>query len=304
MHLVGMDVGGTNLRVGVFDGLDLVWERRFEADFAGICAENHHPLEKILEIIFEAVSQAIAEFPDISAAGMGFPGFIDPQTGRLASSPNLPGLCDVDLATPFSSRFEIPFRVENDALAAAYGEHALSGRSSLIYVGLGTGVGGGLVLKGMPYPGERGVAMEIGHLIVEPGGRPCGCGNRGCLEQYASASGVAKSYLEKTGKALNAREIASLAESGDREAIACFGEAGQNLAAALAHVLKVVDVPQVIVGGGLSQSWHLMKRSFDAKLEEDLIPVLRGKIGVAVSNSGDRAGMLGAALLTARSGSF
>ena len=232
---------------------------------------------------------------------MGFPGFIDPENGLLASSPNLPGLCDVDFATPFSARFEIPFLIENDALAAAYGEHVLSGRSSLVYVGLGTGVGGGLILKGRPYPGESGVAMEIGHLIVEPGGRPCGCGNRGCLEQYASASGVAKSYLEKTGKGIDAKKIAMLAESGDRDAAACFGLAAQSLAAALAHVLKVVDVPHVIVGGGLSQSWHLMKRDFHARLEEDLIPVLRGKIGVEVSNSGDRAGMLGAALLTARS---
>ncbi|HQT24982.1 MAG TPA: ROK family protein [Burkholderiales bacterium] len=299
MLLAGMDVGGTNFRIGVFEGRDLIWEKRFEADFSSLCRTK--PAEEsesmIMSTMASALSEAFREHPGIRAIGIGFPGFIDPGTMRVASSPNLPGLAHVDLRTPLSSRFGIPVIVENDALAAAYGEQAFSPGENLIYVGLGTGVGGGLILQGKPYPGEHGVAMEIGHIIVEAGGRPCGCGNSGCLERYASASGITLSYREREGKTLSSKDVALLAEKGEASAIASFGLAGSMLGFALSHILKVVDVSSVVIGGGLSESWHLLGASFGKRLESDLIPVLRGKCEVRVSASGDKAGMLGAACL-------
>ena len=119
------------------------------------------------------------------------------------------------------------------------------------------------------------------------------------MEQYASASGVSISYTiqNSTKQKLTAHQIAELARSGDKDAQAAYNKAGEALAKALAHVLKVVDVPNVVIGGGMSQAWDLMQGAFDARLEADLIPVLRGKIKVNISTSGDQAGMLGAALL-------
>lgn len=297
--LIGIDVGGTNFRVGVFSGLEKRYEKRFEADFSVICrSEPNEAHGAILSTLTSAISEALSDFPEVRAIGIGFPGFIDPESMKIASSPNLPNLRDVDIVFPLSEKFALPVIVENDALAAAYGESLICGASSLIYMGLGTGVGGGLVLKGKPYPGERGVAMEIGHLIVEEGGRPCGCGNCGCLEQYASASGVSKSYLEFSGKRLSSREIAELARQGDADACLAFDLAGRTLGQALAHVLKVADVSHVVIGGGLSESWPLMEKAFAKRLEADLIPVLRGKTIVAVSKARDGAGMLGAAMLS------
>ena len=298
MNLIGIDVGGTNFRVGVFSGLDKLFEKRFEADFSVLC--RSHPTEAhsvILSTLASAISEALSGFPMVRGVGIGFPGFIDPQSMKIASSPNLPNLADVDIAGPLSEKFGLPVIVENDALAAAYGESFFCGISSLIYVGLGTGVGGGIVLKGNPYTGEHGVAMDIGHIIVEEGGRPCGCGNCGCLEQYASASGVSKSYLESSGKKISAREIAELAVQGNEAAVSAFDRAGTTMGGALAHILKVVDIPHVVIGGGLSASWHLMERTFRERLEADLVPVLRGKTNVAVSKAQDGAGMLGAAKL-------
>ena len=114
------------------------------------------------------------------------------------------------------------------------------------------------------------------------------------MEQYASASGVALSYTKQT---LTAQQIAELARASNKEAQVAYSKAGEALATALAHVLKVVDVPNVVIGGGMSGAWDLMQNAFDARLEKDLIPVLRGKIKVNISSSGDQAGMLGAALL-------
>lgn len=298
---IGVDVGGTNLRVGVVQRHQLLWETRHHADFSSICRSYDAPLalEQIVGELDLAIEQARKQFPGVAAVGIGFPGFIDPHTHRVALSPNLPGLLDVDIAQPLARRLGLPLRIENDALAAAWGEYLLAEprAESMIYLGLGTGVGGGLVLDGKPYPGQHGVAMEVGHLTVQASGRPCGCGNRGCLEQYASASGVAISYRELSGAALNAQQIALLAEQGNRDAQQAYRIAAEMLAVALAHILKVVDVEQVVIGGGMSAAWPLLQPAFDNCLYDELIPALRDRVRVVPARAGDRAGMLGAACL-------
>jgi len=295
---IGIDIGGTNLRLGVFDDLTLLEESRHQAEFSQIC-KNNNPNEawkKILHVLAKAISMCLSKHPDIQAIGIGFPGFIDPHTQTLAQSPNLPGLKDVNLAADLSKLIGKKVIVENDANAAAYGEYCLLNKpeTGLIYFGLGTGVGGGLIHADKPFVGFHGCAMEVGHIIVEPYGRLCGCGNKGCMEQYASASGVVLSY---TNQKLTAHEISKLARAGDKVAQAAYIKAGDALATALVHVQKVVDVPNVVIGGGMSGAWDLMQSAFDARLDADLIPVLRGKVNINISTCLDQAGMLGASLL-------
>lgn len=301
--LIGVDVGGTNLRVGVIEGTAVIAERRYAADFSGLCKSlpPDQALAAILQSLQDSLGQVLREFPSVRAIGLGFPGFVQPGNGRITQSPNLPGLNNVDLASPLQQALGLPVIVENDALAAAYGEFKLAASplDGLIYLGLGTGVGGGLIAGSRPFPGEHGVAMEVGHLIVEPGGRPCGCGNRGCMEQYASASGVAISYREATGSDLSAHQIAGKAQAGDADAIAAYAQAGDRLAQALAQILKVVDIETVLIGGGMSAAWPLLQPAFDQRLQADLIPALRGQVRVVLSQAGDQAGMIGAALLAA-----
>lgn len=299
---IGVDIGGTNLRVGVVEDMHLIYEKRTHADFATLCRTNPPEVawQSIIQITAHALQDALTAYPQVKSVGIGFPGFIDPLTGRISQSPNLPGLRDVDLAQDLSSVIGHTVIVENDALAAAYGEYYLNegASDSLIYIGLGTGVGGGLIHAGKPFPGQHGVAMEVGHLIVEHNGRLCGCGNRGCMEKYASATGLSLSYRAATGHELDTGRIAELAISGDEHAIAAYNLAGTSLAQALAHILKVVDVGQVVIGGGMSQAWPLMQDAFNQRLQADLIPVLRDKIAIKISNSGDQAGIIGAALLS------
>lgn len=327
----GVDVGGTNLRVGVVDGLNIIYEKRTHADFTNLCKSNPPDIawQQIIAITSAALNEALQQFPQVISVGIGFPGFIDPKNGHVAQSPNLPGLKNVDLAGDLSRAINRPVIVENDALAAAYGEFRLNSTkdASLIYIGLGTGVGGGLIQAGKPFAGQHGVAMEVGHLIVEPlsvnpKARPCGCGNHGCLEQYTSATGVASSYAELSSEPINstgfvrpepverggkastssartadAGQIAALARAGDKHALAAYTMAGDKLGQALAHILKVVDIGQVIIGGGMSLAWPLMQQAFNQRLQDDLIPVLRDKITVKISSNDDHAGIIGAALL-------
>lgn len=298
---IGVDVGGTNLRVGVVSGHQVLWEHRHSADFSNICRSNPsaQALEKIIAELAAAVGQARAKYSEIASVGIGFPGFINPVSGIVSLSPNLPGLSNIDIAAPLAKQLGIPVRIENDALCAAYGEYLLAEPQpdSLIYLGLGTGVGGGLILNGKPYPGQHGVSMEVGHIIVQPGGRPCGCGNRGCLEQYASASGVAISYRELSGAVLDTERIAALAVQGDPHALEALCCAAEMLAAALAHIQKVIDVPRVVIGGGMVAAWPLLQARFEEYLDAALIPALRGRIRVTLAKAGDQAGMLGAAAL-------
>lgn len=298
----GVDVGGTNLRVGVVDGLKVIYEKRTHADFTSLCQSNPPDMawQQIIAVTSTALNEALQQFPQVISVGIGFPGFIDPKNGYVAQSPNLPGLKNVDLAGDLARAVNRPVVVENDALAAAYGEFRLNGTKdgSLIYIGLGTGVGGGLIQAGKPFAGEHGVAMEVGHIIVETGGRLCGCGNRGCMEQYASATGIGISYAELSGnQRVDASQIAALASAGDKHALTAYVVAGDRLGQALAHILKVVDVGQVIIGGGMSKAWPLMQQAFNQRLQADLIPALRNKITVKISDNDDRAGIIGAALL-------
>ncbi len=309
--LIGIDVGGTNLRLGVVefeannssDHPKLIEEMRFLADFSNLCKSHQQMPEQAWKQILSTISTSINtvrdKYPEVSAVGIGFPGFIDPNTQKILQSPNLPGLSDVDLTADLSRLIQLPVITENDALAAAYGEYATRSMltKNLIYLGLGTGVGGGLVMSGQPVQGQHGVAMEVGHIIVEPNGRLCGCGNHGCMEQYASATAVSISYFETSGQDCSAEEIESRANAGDQHALNAYALAGTKLAQALAHILKVIDVSDVVIGGGMSAAWPLMSQSFQRQLERDLIPALRGKTKVSISSMGDQAGIIGAAML-------
>ena len=327
--LIGIDVGGTNLRLGVvqynevqynkvefyneqtnenarFEQPKLLDEMRFYADFSGFCkAHQSEPdlaWHKILTTIAAAISTVREKYPAVAAVGIGFPGFIDPHTQKISLSPNLPGLTNVDLSADLSALVGLPVITENDAQAAACGEFATAAHSTnnLIYLGLGTGVGGGLILNRQSFQGQHGVAMEVGHIIVVPGGRLCGCGNRGCMEQYASASGLSLTYLEASGEHCSAAEIAARAKAGDQHAMAAYSLAGETLAQALAHILKVIDVTDVVIGGGMSAGWQCMQQAFQQRLDQDLIPALRGKVNVYISNMDDQAGIIGAAMLAHR----
>lgn len=301
VYRLGLDVGGTNLRLGVFSDLVLVEETRFQANYSAIC-KQYPPAQAwqtILQVTADAIRPLLNKYPAIQSIGIGFPGFIDPQTGTLAQSPNLPGLRDVNLGRDLTELLGIKVRVENDANAAAYGEYCQLGQpeGGLLYIGLGTGVGAGLVVNGKVWAGHHGYALEAGHIIVVPEGRLCGCGNQGCVEKYASATGISQAYADLTGHTLTAYAIAVAADQGDIHAQTVYADAGSKLAQMLASVLKVVDVENVLIGGGVVAAWPLISATFEQRLAHDLIPVLRGKIKVHTTRSGDVAGMLGAALL-------
>ena len=302
---IGIDVGGTNIRFGVFNQTQLIEEVRLESNLSKLCGEllPQHASYEVVRLLSSEIISIIEKNHIIQSVGIGFPGFIQPDSKKIVSSPNLPGLSYFNLAGELSKILGLPLTLENDANAAAYGEYILADKpdGGLIYIGLGTGVGGGLVLDGKIFSGQQGCAMEVGHMIIESNGRLCGCGNRGCMEQYASASGITISYFNATKKQCTAAQIAEFANLGDKDAIAAYVLAANVLAQTLASVVKVVDVKNIVIGGGVAGAWLLMKQTFVQRFEADLISVLRSTIQIKISNANDKAGMLGAAMLSIES---
>jgi glucokinase len=246
------------------------------------------------------------------ALGMGVPGIIAPD-GIVRISPNLPSLNNVPLAALLQERLGLPVTLGNDANVIALGE-ALFGAGkkfrSFITLTLGTGVGGGLVLDRRLWEGADGAAGEVGHMTVEPEGRLCACGARGCLEQYASATGIVRSVREllDAGKAsslrglteeeLTSHKVAEAGRLGDRVALAALEEAGRRLGQILSGIANLLNLEGAVITGGASESLDLMLPELERELARRAfeIPALRMK--VVNGELGDDAGILGAAALT------
>jgi glucokinase len=306
-RVIAADVGGTNVRTAIIDAAGTIHARhKQQAELSRLhAASPAKAAEQVLQVLEQAFRPLLDQASDIAAVGIGFPGFFRGASGVLAASPNVPGLVDFPLASEMQARLGLPVRADNDALAACLGEFRFGagrGLSHLMHITLGTGVGGGVVIDHTPYAGEGGMSMEIGHMrVVDPAlpdARPCGCGGRGCLETYASASAVAARFIEASGrKAITPIEIHELAGKGDQLARKVLEEAGSYLGQAIAEAAKILDIRTVTVGGGLSLAWEWLYPPLMRSMEARVLPPQRGHIRVLQSTLADNAGLLGAAAL-------
>ena len=209
----------------------------------------------------------------LQGIGIGVPGIIDMKTGMLRESPNLPGWAESPVQAQIERLLGTRVILENDANVAALGEKWLGAArdvDDMAMLTLGTGVGGGIVLQGRIWHGMTGMAGEFGHMTVEPEGPPCGCGNRGCVEQYASATAVVRMAKEAiaSGRApglakaansdpeFNAKAIYNLAIQGDEEARKIFGRLGRALGICIANLVNAFNLNMYVVGGGVSSAWE------------------------------------------------
>ncbi|MDP3936543.1 MAG: ROK family protein [Deltaproteobacteria bacterium] len=296
--ILALDVGGTHIRSAWVTDSGMRDDERVHADLRGLTtAAGAGAQEALLAALVQHIELRLEE-GNAHAVALGMPGFID-RHGVIAASPNLPGISDFPLKRLLGERLTLPVTVANDALCAARGAWLLEDPRppSLAMLTLGTGVGGGLVLDGRPVIGDGGTAMEIGHIPMVPKGHPCGCGKRGCLEQYASATALTRIDAEAGGPGRDARELAEAANSGEARAREIYQDAGRYLGLGVATLVQLVDVRTVRIGGGLTRSWNLLEPGLRSSLDENLIPPLRGKIDVApvAPERIDQIALLGAA---------
>jgi glucokinase len=272
---IGVDLGGTNLRVAAVDEQGCLKEK------VTFGTKTIVGRDQVLNDMCNAIRQTTAKYQkqgSLLGVGIGVPGIIDMETGMMRESPNLPGWADYPVRVEIEKRMNTPVILENDANCAALGEKWLgAGRhvGDMLMLTLGTGVGGGIVIGGKIHHGMTGMAGEFGHMTVEPDGNQCGCGNRGCLEQYSSATAVVRMAREAiaAGEApglakaassdveFSAKEIYNLAIQGDEGARKIFRRAGRALGIALATLINGLNLEMYVIGGGVSSAWEAFSPS-------------------------------------------
>lgn len=282
--VVAVDLGGTWLRVAAFDdGGSMGSPVRVPTPSAG------GP---------EAVVEALCELCQETAHGsqpkvvIGVPGPVDPRRGVVHGAPNLPGWKEVPLLELVRARLGWECRVEHDAGLAALGEHRRgAGRGSVnfAYVTVSTGIGAGLILDRRLYRGSQGTAGEFGHMVVEPGGPRCRCGNRGCLEAVASGTAIA----QMGGRASGA-EVSEAAAAGDLEARDVLDRAAGHLGRALGGLLNLLNLDAVALGGGVFNSGPRFWEQMVEAVAEGSFPGPRRHATLAPAELRGDAGLLGA----------
>lgn len=305
MQTVGVDVGGTNIEVGlVGDDHEVIRT-----------AKRNTPAEGP-EAVLDAIAGLMSEVGgEPVATGLGIPGVV--HEGRALTVPNLPGWDDpVDLAAGLSERTGIPTVLGNDGNVGLLGEWldgAAKGHPNVLGVWLGTGVGGGLVLDGHPFLGAHGAAGEIGHIVVRDGGQLCSCGRRGCVEAYAGRRSMqtAVRAMVEAGRETTLEDLRrehgkesmtssvwqDALEHGDELAQEVFATAMDAAGVGIGAVLNVLDVDLVVIGGGLAEK---LGSDLADRLEESTRPwVMRPSpdLRFVVAELGDDSGIVGAAAL-------
>ena len=312
MYYVGIDVGGTGLKAGVVDEAGKIIAK---VSCPTLVERGAEPVvNDMAHLALKAVEEAGLKLDDIKAIGIGIPGILDPRTGRVPFCTNL-HWHDVPLIEWMQRVVDKPIFVGNDATVAGLAE-AVSGVSAgvknSVFVTLGTGVGGGIVLDGKVFSGSNGVGSEIGHMITVAGGELCTCGNRGCWERYASATALirwgtesavknpegalAKAVDGDTGK-ITAKHVIDLAKAGDPDCSAIFDNYVYHLCVGLVSIINLYDPEVIALGGGVSAAGEFLLNAVRAKLPEMVFYKAMPYARIELATLGNDAGIIGAAML-------
>ena len=318
-YVMGIDVGGTKIYAGIVDaetGKVLATARKRTHPERGVDFFS----QRLLVVAQEALDAA--KLPDgesLLAIGIGIAGQVDRAKGVLLSSPNLArGLKDLALADLLHKQFNIPVVVGNDVEVAAYGEQQFGagrGYDDFVCVFVGTGVGAAIMQGGQIRRGFTGTAGEIGHTIVQYGGRICGCGGRGHLEAYASRSAVTRvlqaelargrpsklrDLLKEGDSAIRSKMIARCIDEGDELVIETVTEAADYLGAGLGSLATFYNPQCIVLGGGLIEAAPLVLERASLRAHEAALPAATRSLTIAKCGLGDDSGIIGASWLAAR----
>jgi glucokinase len=322
-RVVGVDLGGTQLRVAVLRGRELL------SRVSEPTGENPTP-DRIIPRIYNAIEQALDEsntqLHQLAGLGIGVAGPLDSCNGIVFASPNLPGWDDVRLKAILEEYYKLPVFIENDANAAALGEFMFGaghGRRDVVYLTMSTGIGGGIIMGGQLMTGTKGAAGELGHMTVDWHGEQCNCGNIGCLESIASGTAIARRASRAAALGINffvsaedkpagsspensyidAKVVARAAKEGVPEACSIIRDAAEALGIGLVNIIHVFNPDMIILGGGLTQiEESLLIEPAKQIVRARAMKAQREAVRIVLADLGAEGGLIGAgALIYSRS---
>ena len=291
-RVIGVDVGGTKILAAVVsrDGsLGVRLER----------PSDHSSQDALLAELDSLVEELHRAEPEAVALGFGVPSRIDQRSGHALKSVNIP-LEGVDLRDRMRERHGLPVALDNDANAAAIAEWqvgAARGARNVVMLTLGTGVGGGLILDGRPYRGATGSGAELGHIVLEPGGPPCGCGGHGHLESFAAGPAADRVARSLYGDDSNAHELVRRAREGEPEAVEALAGIGRYLGAGIATFVNVFEPDLVVVGGGFGDAGELLLGPAREVVAVEGLEPARDNVRIVEAELGVEAGVIGAGMV-------
>lgn len=312
MVYLGVDLGGTGIKVG------LVSEQGEILAKGSTPTKRERPYQEIIADIANlckcVVKDAKVSMDDVAAIGVGVPCICDPKTGVIPFCTNL-GWYDVPFVAEMQKHIMKPVIVDNDATVAGFAESisgVTKGTESSIFLTLGTGVGGAIIINGKPYSGVHGVGSELGHMIIRMDGDPCNCGNAGCFERYASATAIIRMAKEvlvdypesrilvRVGgdqSRINAKTVIDCAKEGDEAALKAFNMYVKGLATGIVSIIHMFDPEVIALGGGVSMAGDFLldavRREIPKMVMYKTMPFAR----IELAQLGADAGIIGAAML-------
>lgn len=314
-YAIAVDLGGTNIRAAVIDATGDIAQRISRPSLAGKGKDT------VITVLLAALEEASRWCPEGTVTGIGLAvaGAIDMRSGVVTQSPNFTGWDNIPLRDIIQRRLSrsLPVFLENDANAAALGERwkgAGRGGDNIVCLTLGTGIGGGVIADGMLLHGADGMAAELGHITVDPGGPYCNCGNAGCLEALASATAIRREAIaalrdgnRRNGlmmklcrgnvEELTAAMVSQAAQSGDKLAQIVYQTMGRFLGIGIATLINIFNPEKVIIGGQVSKAWDLFVPFTKEEVRTRALRVPGQRAEIVPAQQGDDAGLLGAAHL-------
>ncbi len=312
MVFIGIDVGGTGIKIGVVDGEGHILSQGETPTLVG------RPYEEIIQDMGHCALKVLKESgfqeADVQSIGVGIPGVADHETGVVIFCTNM-GWHNVPLRSELQKYINKPVFIDNDATVAGYAESICGvskGCHSSVFMTLGTGVGGGIVIDGKPWSGFHGVGSEIGHIPMDIGGEPCSCGNYGCLERYCSATAVIRMGRQAALQhpesmlndlcagdvnRLNAKMVFDAAKEGDDVALKVFNRYVDYMCKAAYTIIAFLDPEMIVLGGGVSKAGDFLLNAIRERVPRYLLFKTLPYAKIEMARLGADAGIIGAAML-------
>ena len=296
LHVIALDLGGTSLKGALVDENGAIGVREQQST---VGADR----DGIVRAIVEMVKKLQAAGGEVAGVGLGMPGPLDPFSGVVHITPNLPFKEPFPMKETLEKETSLRVLVNNDANLAAFGEWlkgAAAGARNAVMLTLGTGIGGGLIIEGKLFMGSGGFGAELGHITIASDGPICGCGALyGCFEALASGTAIIRAAQEEISpKVDNAEAVAKLAQEGNEVARAIWEDEGKWLGIAIANYLNVFNPDVVIVGGAIAAAWPLFERRMMEEVNARAFAVMREHVKVVPAALGNDAGIIGAARMS------
>ena len=309
-YYAGIDLGGTNTKIGLVDeDGNIIFTTIVKTDSMEGFEKT---IQRLSKILLQQVKSFDLNFDDVQSVGVGVPGPV--LNSRVVKFwANFPWKNGVDLALEFEKNLGKPVKVDNDVNVITLGEMwkgSAQGYKNVLGLAIGTGIGGGIIVDGKLVSGENGAGGEVGHIKVERDGKLCGCGQKGCWEAYASATGLIREaqsrlavnktnglYEQVIGRDLEAKDIFDVAKEGDAFALDLVDYEADYIALGIGNLLNVLDPEIVVVGGGVSLAGDILFDKVKERLKKYAFPSTTENLKIVAASLGNDAGILGAAYL-------